>query len=107
MAKLPNNQRPKVLRDKKTRAIRRALTKKEVRVFVCVCVCGLWFKGAQRLAQSALWLELRPVRSPQCFSALPLCSLPPHPFFLQLGAQTIKQKKKIANFSKKTYAVKA
>ena len=31
VAKLPNNQRPKVLREKKTRAIRRALTKKEVR----------------------------------------------------------------------------
>ena len=31
VAKLPNNQRPKVLREKKTRTIRRALTKKEVR----------------------------------------------------------------------------
>ncbi len=105
---LPNNQKPKSLRAKKTRAIRRALTKKEVR--------GKGGGQAARARAAALAQHLRPpygVQSKQqALHASHTLHTPTHPplpplMLLQLGAQTIKQKKKIANYAGIKYAVKA
>ncbi len=94
VAKLPNNQRPKVLREKKTRAIRRALTKKEVRLGAGLSGAGLLPTVVVVVVVVVLLLLLLTVLLPLLLadacalrSALPVALsrlTPPHPLPLPL-----------------------